>query len=105
MIGDPGISDGAQIDGIEIPQLIESVRGHHPTRLEIGLATPVEMVPGKANVKAASGSFENAKALGHNLVSNAVPLNGCDLVVIHDSSQSLSGAGRKRAAAYELRVR
>ena len=92
MIGDSWISDGAKIDGVEIPQLLEAILGHHPASLQIRLATPIKMLPGKIHLKATSGGLENAKTFGHDLVSNAVPFNDCDLVSIHNPSLPLPRA-------------
>src|SRR5579864_163191 len=86
MIGDSGISDSAKINGIEIAELVEAILGHHPAGLEISLATPIKMLPGESYVKTPPGGLENAKTFGHDLASDAVPFNDCDLVAIHNSS-------------------
>src|ERR1700678_896917 len=87
MIGDAGISYGAKVDGIEAAQLVQPIFGHHATGLQISLATPIEMLPGKTYVMAASGGPQNSKALGHFFMSDAVSFDHCNLVIFQNASQ------------------
>jgi hypothetical protein len=86
MIRDTGIPDRSKVDGVEAAQLIEPIFRHHPPSLQIGLTTPVKMLPSKSCTMAASGDFQNAETFGHDLMSDSVAFNNRDLVATHWSS-------------------
>src|SRR5882672_7748269 len=88
MIGNSGITHCPQIDGIEWPQLLESIFRHHAAGCEIGLAAPVEMLPRKRQIKPASRRFEYANALGNHFPPNAIAFDHRYSIVLQSPSQS-----------------
>src|SRR4029077_16665575 len=80
------ITDRAQTDRVVGTELIESIRGHHATRLQVGLTTPIEVFPRKRQVKTAPGGLQHPQALGHHFTSNPVALNNRDLVIFQRTS-------------------
>src|SRR5208283_1771595 len=86
MIRNTGISHRTEVDRIETAQLVQAIFGHHPAGLEIGLATPVEVMPGEHYIVAAPSSFKNTKAFGYDLTSDSVALNDRNVIMAHWTS-------------------
>src|SRR4029077_11425139 len=92
MIRNTGVSHRAKIDGVETAQPVEPVFGHHPAGPEIGFAAPVKMLPGKSRVVTSPCRFQYAKTFGHDLATDAVPFNDCNLVLVHYNSWGVPGS-------------
>src|SRR5258707_3780706 len=86
MIGDARITHRSKKDGIERAQLFQSVLWHHPPSLEIGFATPVEMLPRQRKIKTARCRFEHANSFGDHFAPDAVSFDNCNLVILQVSS-------------------
>src|SRR5713226_879930 len=88
MIGDARVAHRAKKDGIERAQLFQPVFGHHPPGLEIGLATPVEMVPRQRKIKTARCRLQHANPFGDDFAADAVAFDHCDFVILQVPSRS-----------------
>src|SRR3979411_581784 len=90
MIGNAGVSDSAQEDSVKRPQLLNAVRRHHASGLDIGFATPIERVPLELESKALSGGFQNPDALRNHFFPNTISGNHCYVESLHGRSFILS---------------
>src|SRR5260370_4175431 len=70
----------AKEDGVEGPELLESVLRHHAAGFQVALAAPVEFLPGERKTKAPRGGLGNANSLGDDFPANAIAGNGGDFV-------------------------
>src|SRR5579864_1600221 len=75
MVGDAGIPDRTQVDGIKRAQLFEPVLRHHAPRFRIPFTTPIEVLPRERKVEAVRNRFQHANAFGDNFTANSVSLN------------------------------
>src|ERR1700688_4217336 len=75
MIRNAWVSNRAQEDGIEWPQLLDTVCGHHLSGFKVSFATPVEWVPVELESKALSCSFQHPNAFRHHFFPDAI---ACD---------------------------
>ena len=73
-----GESHGAEEDRVEAANGVEAALGHHRARCRIALAAPVEVFPLEADAEAAGDRIENANALRHRLLADAVAGNDGD---------------------------
>src|ERR1700728_2043023 len=89
MIRNAGISYSAKVDRIEAAPLLQTIFVHHATSVEIGLATPIEMLPRKIYVMTSPGGFQNSKTFGHDFMPDAVSFDHCYLVVVQNASHPL----------------
>jgi hypothetical protein len=104
VVGHSGITHRAQVNGIKRTQLFEAIFWHHAARLEVVLATPVEVLPREGQIEAASHGLEHADALGNDLVSNPVSFNYGDPIVLQTSLAVILFVGTtccKAPLAYE----
>ena len=54
VVGDVRPADGAEVDGVEVLELLEPVLGHHPAGLLVVLAAPRELLPLEVEAPVAS---------------------------------------------------
>src|SRR5205807_6611862 len=78
VVGHARKSDGAEVDRVEAPKLVESVRRHHAAGRRVGLAAPVEGGPVELEVEAAGGGVEDPSSLRHDLPADPVAGNDRD---------------------------
>ena len=88
-----GMADCAQEDTVKVSQLFQTVRRHHATGFEVGLAAPIEMDPGEVNAIATASGFKHTDAFRYNFASDSIPRDDRDLVL-------LLGAFFRRVLAY-----
>src|SRR6266478_1781873 len=86
MIGYARITHRSKKDCIKRAQLFQPVLWHHPPCLEIGLATPVEMLPRQRKIKTARCRLEHANSFGDHFAPDAVAFNHCNFVILQVSS-------------------
>src|SRR4029077_12557253 len=86
MIGDARVTHRSKKDCIERAQLFQPVLWHHPSGFEIGLATPVEMVPRQRKIKTARCRLQDANPFGDDFAADAVAFDHCDFVILQVSS-------------------
>src|ERR1700688_1754854 len=86
MIGNAGMSDRAQEDGIEWPQLLNAISGHHLPGFNVSFATPVERVPFEPESKAMSCRFQHSNAFRHYFFPDAVPCDDRDVESFHKAT-------------------
>ena len=83
--GDVGMADGAEQDGVELPQLVEAVGGEGLAGFEIAIAAPVEF--GELQLVGKAFDFgdglENFDAFSRHLRSRAVATNNRNFHRIH----------------------
>src|SRR3972149_5982506 len=72
VVGHTGEADRAEEDGLEPPELVEAVLGHHAPGPRVALAAPVERRPLEVEAEPAAGGVEDAHALGHALLADPV---------------------------------
>src|SRR5207237_6482208 len=72
VIGDIGMADRAEIDGIIEPQPLEPVFGHHLAGLGVARAAPVELAPSKTETIGARRRLHRRNPLRHHLMPDAV---------------------------------
>src|SRR5260370_30478308 len=70
----------AKEDGVEGPELLESVLRHHAAGFQVALAAPVEFLPGERKTKAPRGGFGDANSLGNDFPADAIAGNVGDFV-------------------------
>jgi hypothetical protein len=86
VIGHPGKSDGAQENRIVPCDQVKAVLRHHPARLPVGFAAPVEMVPLELDAEAPPGALQYPEALRHDLLADPVAGNNGDSMSDHVSA-------------------
>src|SRR5260370_2648330 len=86
MNGDARVTHRSEKDCIERAQLFQPVLWHHPPRLEIGFATPVEMLPRQRKIKTARCRLEHTNPFGNHFAPDAVAFNHCNFVLLQVSS-------------------
>src|SRR6266404_5066332 len=84
MIRNAWMSDGAQENRIEWPQLLDTVCGHHLSGLYVSLATPVEGVPVEPESKAFSCRFQHSNSFWHHFFPDAVTCDDRDIKSFHE---------------------
>src|SRR6266481_5094883 len=90
MIGNARITHRSKKDCIKRAQLFQPVLWHHPPCLEIGFATPVEMLPRQRKIKTARCRLEHANSFGDYFAPDAVSFDNCNLVILQVSSNRLT---------------
>ena len=101
MIGYARESDGAEIDRVVAPDLLETVLRHHAAVAREIFAAPGERVPAEANVVLPAGRFQDAQSLRNDLLADAVAWNDSDLVFFHSvNSSRISGVGCARPSTH-----
>ena len=102
VVGDLGGADRTQVNGVEAPQQIQSILGHHPAVLEVVLATPREL--GQVELETAGrilGRREHGQAGFDHLAAGAITGDDRDAVraevaIGFDSQIGLLGTGGHR---------
>src|ERR1700694_5958290 len=105
MIGNAGVSDSAQEDSVKRPQLLNAVRRHHASGLDIGFATPIERVPFELESKALSCGFQNPDALRNYFFPNAISGNHCYVERFHGRCGLLFLDSPQRCEPLPIRTR
>src|SRR5207244_5149073 len=67
--------NGAQENRLELPELVETVLGHHSAGLRVAPAAPVERRPLEIAADPAAGGVQHALAFGHDLLTDPVAGN------------------------------
>lgn len=80
-----GVADGAEVDRIELAELIESVWGHHGAGGAVVIGSPREDMPGEHHL-ASHGCFQNTLAGRDDLLPHAVTRNHRDAKLLHGTS-------------------
>jgi hypothetical protein len=63
---------GSQKDGVERPQLLQTIGRHHLSGFRVGFAAPIELLPSELEPKAFSCRFEDADAFGNDFFPDAI---------------------------------
>src|ERR1700674_4722293 len=92
MVGNARVAHRSKEDCIERAQLFQPVFWHHSSCLEIGLTTPVEMLPRQRKIKTARCRLEHANPFGDHFAADAVSFDNCNLVILQVSSSRLTVA-------------
>ena len=77
-----GMADCAQEDTVKVSQLFQTVRRHHATGFEVGLAAPIEVEPGEVNAIATACCFEHPDAFGDDFAPDSIARDDRDLVLL-----------------------
>jgi hypothetical protein len=85
MVGDSRIADRTQVDGVELPDLVEPVSIHHPSGAEIEVTSPREFRELTAKVSLRCGDFHYFDAGGDDFLSNPVAGNHSYPIRVHVS--------------------
>lgn len=93
MVGNAGVSDCTEIDGVEVPQPIDSVFGHHAPRPVIGFAGPPELGPLEFDPLRAAGRLQNPDTLGYHFPADAVTRDDRYFQFLHLSSAQFTTDG------------
>ena len=72
MIRDTGMAHGSQKDGVERPQLLQTIGRHHLSGFHVGFAAPIELLPFELEPKALPCCFEHADAFGNDFFPDAI---------------------------------
>src|SRR4029077_9684183 len=72
MIGNIGMANSAEEDGMEGLQLLEAVFRHHFPRLRIRFAAPVKRAPMQAKVETPARRFQHTDTFRNHFFSDAV---------------------------------
>ena len=96
VVGHAGVAHRAEKNRVVRPKLRESVFRHHPSRLDVGFAAPVELPPRNGKPEAPRGRFDHANAFRNYFVADAIAGNCCNLVrsifhVAHDFKARVRG--------------
>ncbi len=107
-------ADGAEIDGVVLADLVFPILRHHAAVLFVIVATgEIEIVEPQLEAEFLRRGFEDAHALGHDLLANAVAGNDRDAVnaiglhkqtLVRTRSPSLSTLGRPCASPRRSRA-
>jgi hypothetical protein len=96
VVGNGRPADGAEVDGVEVLQLVEAVLVHHPAVLGVVVGTPGELLPGEG--EAAAGGVgegvEDGAAGRDDLDTDSVGGDG------GDAERALGGHGGLRGDDY-----
>src|SRR5690242_1393057 len=95
VIGNVGMPDRAEEDGVERTELLEAVRRHHPACSRVGFAAPVEGSPLELKAEAAPGGIEHANALGNHFLADTVSGDHRDVKGLHVSRPSAAAQRRQ----------
>src|SRR6266853_236529 len=90
MIRDARVTHRSKKDCIERAQLFQPVLWHHASCLEIGLTTPVEVLPRQRKIETARCRLQHANPLGDHFAPNAVAFDNCNFVILQVSSNRLT---------------
>ncbi len=94
-----------QQDGVERPQQIDRIGGHHAAVAEVVIRTPVEILKGKSKLVPPADLFEHAFSLRNDLDTDTVARNDGDLKRwhgIHNGSVKRKIAERQRVPIQSL---
>src|SRR5439155_6375432 len=94
MVGHSGKSDGAEEYAVVVADAIEPILGHHAAGLRVVFAAPGQLVPFERDAESRPRGFEDANALGHDLLADAVAGDERDPVAPHAASGAASAADR-----------
>src|SRR5262249_459287 len=83
VVGNAGPADRAQIDRVELAELIDAVLGHELAHLQKTVAAPVEMLPVEREAVLLRRRLEHPLALGHDLLADAIAGDDGDFVRLH----------------------
>ena len=83
MVGDVGVADGAEQDGVAGLQQIDGPGRHHASPAEVVFRAPVEILKREGNFVFLRDAFQNAPGLRHDLLAHAVARNHRDRVSFH----------------------
>ena len=72
MICNARMPHGSQKDGVERPQLLQTIRRHHLSGFHVGFAAPIELLPSELEPKAPPCRFEHADAFGNDFFPNTI---------------------------------
>ena len=72
MVRHLGRTHGAEKDGIERPELLEAVLGHHPAGLEIVLAGVRKLFEIHGKLEASGKRLQGPHPFGHDFAADAV---------------------------------
>src|SRR6266699_631277 len=86
MIRNAWVSNGAQEDRVEWPQLLDTVCGHHLSGFNVSFATPVERVPVESESKALPCRFQHANAFRHHFFPDAIACDDRDVESFHEAT-------------------
>src|SRR6266404_7443188 len=77
------MTHGSQEDGIERPQMLQTISRHHLSGFQESFATPIKFMPVELESKMLSCRFKHANAFRHDLFPNAVPGDNCNAEGFH----------------------
>src|ERR1700688_416139 len=72
MIGDAGVANGTEKDGVEGSQLPQAVVRHHLPGLHVRFAAPVKRVPLHAKIETPARRFQHTDSFRNHFFSDAV---------------------------------
>src|SRR5260370_16287136 len=78
------MSNGSQEDRIERPQLLDTIRGHHLSGVNVCFATPVELVPLESKSEALPCRFQHSVAFWDYFFSDAIACDDRDVKSLHE---------------------
>jgi hypothetical protein len=76
-------TDGSQKNRIMMANSVEAVSGHHRACFLIKLTAPGEMIPLEIDSEFTADRIQDANALRHYLLTDAVSGDGCDTITLH----------------------
>ena len=94
VVGDGGVADGAEIDGVEGAEGVEAVLGHHEAGAAEVVRAPIEVLDGEP--EAAEGGFEgleDGESGGYDFLADAIAGDGGNPVGAHGTRVAQAGWG------------
>ena len=83
MVGDFGIADGSEEDGIETRKLRQTILGHQAASLPVVVAAPRELGEPEVRATGRGQRLKDFASLRDNLRPHAVAANHCQVVLRH----------------------
>src|ERR1700730_1026216 len=75
--------DSTQKNSVMMPDLVETVRGHHLTGFLVISATPGKLLPLKLNARFFGRRIDHSNPFRHHLLTNSVSLNRRYSIFLH----------------------